>query len=208
MLNKKELIAIISTTLVLGIIISLLETWTIFFTALGLILAVILINILTKKIISFYLNSELEIKQWEFKKWGFKKHQHLRTPIPAGIFMPILIKFISVGILNWMACLTFEVKGKIYRAARRHGVYSFSEVTEREIAWIAGGAIIANLFFGLLGYILDYTLFARLNLVFAFYSLIPLSDLDGTKIFFGSKLLWAILATITTISVLIATLAI
>jgi Zn-dependent protease len=201
MLNKNELIAIGSVSLTLAIIISLLETWTIFFTVLGVVILVFLINIIAKKIVSFYLDSELEIKQWEFSRWGLKKHQHMKRPIPAGIFIPIIIKFVSVGILNWMACLTFEVKGKIYRAAKRQGVYSFSRITEREMGLIAGLAIIINLLFALLGYLIDYNLFARMNLAFAFYNLLPISNLDGSKIFFGSKIFWTVLMTITTLAV-------
>ncbi|MEA3414455.1 MAG: hypothetical protein U9Q99_02940 [Nanoarchaeota archaeon] len=207
MLNKNELITIASVTLVLGIITTISQKlvkwdWKIFLITTILVLIVFLINIIIKKIVSFYLDTELEIKQWEFSKWGIKKHQHLKKSIPAGIFIPIILKFLSIGFLNWMACLTFDVKGKIYRAAKRQGVYSFSKISEREISLIAGIAIIGNLLFALLGYIMDYNLFARLNLAFAFYNLIPISNLDGSKIFFGNKILWTVLATITVISTL------
>ncbi len=202
MLNKKEIIAIISATLVLGIIISLLQTWEIFFITTGLVLIVILINVTTKKITSFYLDTELEISLWEFIRYGYKKHQHFKKPIPAGILIPLAIKFLSVGLLNWMACITFEIKGKVYRAARRHGIYSFSEITEKEIAWIASAGIIANIIFALVGYLTGYLGFAKLNLGFAFYNLIPISNLDGAKILFSNRIIWITLAIITSIGVI------
>ncbi len=202
MLNQKEILAILSSTIVLGILISLIETWNIFFITTGLILIVILINIVAKKVTSFYLETETEISLWEFKKFWYKKNHKFSKPIPAGILIPLAIKFFSVGLITWMACLTFEVKGKIYKAAKRHGLYSFSGVTEEEIGWIATAGIIMNILFSILGYVLGYGQFAQLNILYAFFNLIPLSNLDGSKIFFGNKLVWTILAIIASMGVL------
>jgi Zn-dependent protease len=202
MLNQKEISAILISTLTLGIIVSLIETWNIFFVTTGLILITILLNIISKKVTSFYLDTETEISLWEFKKFGYKKHHKFTKPIPAGILIPLVVKFFTVGIINWMACLTFEVKGKIYKAAKRHGLYSFSEVTESEMGWIGAAGIITNIFFAFLGYIMGYPLFAKLNITYAFFNIIPISNLDGSKIFFGNKLLWIILAITTSMGVL------
>ncbi len=202
MLNQKEISAILISTLTLGIIISLIETWNIFFITTGLILIVILLNITAKKVTSFYLETETEISLWEFKKFWYKKHHKFPKPIPAGVLIPLAIKFFSVGLINWMACLTFEVKGKVYKAAKRHGLYSFSGVTESEMGWIGAAGIITNIFFAILGYIMGYGQFAQLNILYAFFNLFPLSNLDGSKIFFGNKLLWAILAIIASMGVL------
>jgi len=133
MLNKKELISVLSVSVVIAIIFSLVETWTIFGWVLISIFLAISINIIAKKIISYYLSIDIEIKLWEWKRWGYKKHQKFNSTFPFGILAPIIIKFLSVGLINWMACLTFDVKGKIYRAAKRYGIYSFSEVTEKEM---------------------------------------------------------------------------
>ncbi|HKL23224.1 MAG TPA: hypothetical protein VJ895_00565 [Candidatus Nanoarchaeia archaeon] len=202
MLNQKEISAILISTLTLGIVVSLIETWNLFFITAGLILIIILSNIVAKKVTSFYLDTETEISLWEFKKFWYKKHHKFQKPIPAGILIPLAVKFFSIGLVNWMACLTFEVKGKIYKAAKRHGLYSFSEVTESEMGWIGAAGIIVNIFFAVLGYIMGYPLFAKLNITYAFFNIIPISNLDGSKIFFGSKLLWSILAIITSMGVL------
>jgi Zn-dependent protease len=205
MLNKKELIAVLSVTLVLGIIFSLIETWEIFAITTSLIFAVILINNLAKKVVGFYLDTEVEISNWEWQRWGYKKHHHFRKSIPAGILFPLVIKFLSVGIINWMACLTFEVKGKVYRVAKRHGIYSFSEITEKEIGWIASGGIWANIFFAIIGYLIGgyvFLEFAKLNIFYAFFNLFPISDLDGSKIFFGNKINWSFLAIIVSMAVI------
>jgi len=49
-----------------------------------------------------------------------------------------------------------------------------------------------------------FNYFATLNLTFVFFNLIPLADLDGSKIFFGSKVLWTFLVTLTLLGILAA----
>ena len=117
-------------------------------------------------------------------------HQKLKSSFPAGFFLPLIIKFLSMGLINWMACLTFDVKGTIYRTARKWQLYQYAEVTEDEMAWIAFAGIMANIFLAIIGYMINAPLFAKLNLHFAFWSSIPLGELDGTKMFFGRKTLF------------------
>jgi len=199
MFKSKELFPIAIITLILAVIISLLQTWNYFFYILIAIFIIIIANILAKKIASYYLDSEIEIKLWDIKRFGFRPENRLKNAFPAGAFFPIILSAFSAGILNWMACLTFEVKPKIYRAAKRHGLYSFSEMTEYHLGLIAAAGILINLFLAIVGYFLGFPLFAKLNVYYALFNMIPISDLDGNKIFFGSLILWTFLATITLI---------
>lgn len=202
MFNRKEIIIILVTTLILGFSISLIETGNLFLYSLAAVLGVILINVLAKKVSSYYLDSEVEIKFWEIERYGFKPQQVLKKPFPAGIFLPLISKifFFSLGSFVWSASLAFDVKPKIYRAVKRHGLYSFSEMTELHEAWIAGTGIFANLLFALIGYFVGLDEFARINLYYAFFNMIPISELDGNKIFFGSFLAWSVLATVILIA--------
>ncbi len=206
MLTKKEIFTILTITLVLGIVIALLKLEfplipSKYLSTLGtsflIIFLVIMVNILTKKVIAFYLDSEIEIKMWEFRRWGLQPHQQLRKPFPAGIIIPLLIKFISIQMINWFACMTFEAKGKIYRAARRHGIYSHKEISEYETGWIAIGGIIANLIFAFLGFLIGQEEFGKINAQYAFFNMLPISNLDGSKIFFGVRKTWFALFIIT-----------
>ncbi|OIO41290.1 hypothetical protein AUJ61_00275 [Candidatus Pacearchaeota archaeon CG1_02_30_18] len=201
MLTKKEFFSIIIVTLLLGVIISLLESLNLFLVTFLIIFLIIFINIAAKKILAFYLDTDIETKIWEVKQFGYQKHLHFKENIQAGIFTPLIIKFLSVGLINWMACLTFEASGKTYRAARRHGIYSFSEVTEEEMGWIAGAGIIATLIFAVIGYVIGQETFAKLSIMYAFYNMLPLFDFDGAKIFFGNITFWSFLAIITLIGV-------
>jgi hypothetical protein len=64
------------------------------------------------------------------------------------------------------------------------------------MGWIATWGIITNLVLAIIGYSFGYELFAKLSIYYATWSIIPFSSLDGTKIFFSSRVLWTILFAI------------
>lgn len=204
MLNKKEIISIIVASLVLGFVFSLIETFSLFLWTTAMIFLVIIINLLAKKITAFHFDSEIELRLWEMKRYGIKKHKHFKHAFPAGAFFPIITTALSLGYIRWMAALVFDIKSKIYRAARRHGIYKFSEIPEFHIGLIAAAGIAANLLFAIIGYLINLPDFAKLNIYYAFFNTLPLSDLDGNKIFFANITLWAFLASVTLIGVLLA----
>ena len=206
MLNKKEIILILVITLIISLTVSFLKGVNFFLSSLIAVFFVILINILAKKVSSYYLESEIEIKLWEISRLGFKPQEHFKKPIPAGIFFPIIwrIIFFPLQSFVWMASLIFEVKAKVYRAARKHGLYTFSEMTENHIGLIAASGIVANIIFAILGYLIGFPEFSRINIYYAFFNLIPISNLDGNKIFFGSKILWIFLTVLVSIGLFLS----
>lgn len=221
MFTKKELLAILSITLVIGTVVSLsvesMDQWQSYFLiALGATAATIFVNVIAKKITAHYFDSEIEIETWQFKRFmfmtkktiaGHRPHQKMKHPFQAGFFMPLITKLLSFGLINWMACLTFQAKGTIYRTSRRFGQYQYIDITESEMAWISFIGIFANLIFATLAYMAGMTLFAKINLTYAFWNTIPISNLDGTKMFFGQKTLWGIAIVVTAIG-LVASIAI
>jgi Zn-dependent protease len=170
-----------------------------FLYALLAVFLVLFLNVSAKKLVSFYLDSEIEIKLWEITRYGFRAKDHFKKPVPAGAFFPILSKVFLFPFKNfvWMASLIFDVKPETYRAAKRHGLYSFSEITEKHMGIIAAAGISINLVSAIIGYILGFPNFAQINIYYAFFNMIPISNLDGNKIFFGSIVLWSFLAAIT-----------
>lgn len=201
MLKKKEMLAILISLLVLTISIAKIDSLkTVAYTALAIFL-VLIVNISAKKGLCYYLDSEIEIGIWKVRRYGFLPHQELKKPFPLGVVMPILVSLLSLGNLLWMAVLKFDLKPKIYRAAKRHGLYSFTEVTEYQTGLIASVGILANLILAVIGYFLGYPLFTSLNIWYAFFNILPISDLDGNKIFFGSLVLWSFIASIVVIAV-------
>jgi len=202
MFNKREIFSIIIVSIVLAFGITLVKEFNTFLLVLLGVFIVILINTLAKKITGFYLDSKVEVKIWEFKRYGFKSHQRLKNPLPAGLIIPLLSKiiFFPLNGFLWMASLVFDVNAKKYKAARRHGIYSFSEITEDQIGIIAAAGIIFNLIAALIFYLIGLPVFAKLNIWFVFFNMLPISDLDGNKIFFGKNIMWIILSIISLIS--------
>lgn len=201
MLNSREISSLVIIIFILAITISFLRSIGVFLYILLAVFLTIVINIFAKKIMSFYFDSQIEVKLWEIKRYGFHPGSYFKKAFPAGIFFPIIISAISFGNLFWMASLVFDVKPKIYRAAKRHGLYSYSEMTEEHIGLIAAAGVFANIVFAVIGYLMGFSEFARLNIYFAFFNILPLADLDGNKIFFGSLILWSFLATLILIGI-------
>lgn len=204
MFTKKEMLSIALISVVLGVVVSLVSSISAFFLAVLFVFIVLMINILTKKIVGYYLDTDIEIKIWEMQQFGPKKHMRARKPIAMGIFAPLIIKFISVGLINWMATMTFEASGKVYRSARRHGIYSFSEVSEEEIGWIAAAGIAANIIFAIVAYLIGQGELARISITYAFFNMIPLFNWDGAKVFFGSIPIWSTLAVISSLGIILS----
>lgn len=199
MLNIKEISSIIIIVLIITLSLGLFNNFSGFLYTLLAVLLIFIINILAKKITSFYLDSEIEIKMWEIKRYGFKPSKFFKRPFPSGILFPVIFSAITLGNFIWMASLVFDVKPKISRAAKRHGLYSYSEMAENHIGIIAAAGVIANLIFAVIGYLTGFLEFSRLCIFLAFFNMIPISDLDGNKIFFGSLVLWSFLAALVLI---------
>ncbi len=201
MINKNEIIVVLLITLILAFTISLVKSSEIFLYTLLSVFIIITANILAKKVASYHLDSEIEIKLWEIKRHGFKPRKYFKKVFQAGAFFPILIAAFSLGYLKWMACLVFDVKAKVHRAAKRHGLYTYSGMTEYHIGLIAASGILINLILAVSSYLIGFDEFSRLNIYYAFFNMLPLSDLDGNKIFFGSFILWSFLSAIVLIGI-------
>lgn len=221
MLKKKEISAIIIATLVLSFVVSIGQPFNLFLYSLSSIILILGINIAAKKITSYWVDSEIEVGLWEIKRAGLlhildinpfstsHPSTKFKRNFPAGAFIPILSKIILFPFngFAWMASLVFEVEPKKYRAAKRYETYAFSEMTEYHIGLIAAAGIAANLLFAIIGYLIGLPPemnFVQLSMWFALFNMIPLSDLDGNKIFFGSLIMWSFLAAIVLIGVLCA----
>jgi hypothetical protein len=208
MFNRKEIAWVLVMAIILAGSISFGEPFQRFSLVLLSVFLVLISNVVAKKISAYYLESEIEIKLWEVQRISFQPIAKFAKPLPAGIILPLVISILTIKRIYWMACLVFDVKPKVHRTAKRHGFYSFSEMTELHIGIIAASGVAVNLLLGILGYLIGFEEFARLNLYYAFYSILPISDLDGNKIFFGNLVMWSLLAVLTLVGLGYAFLAI
>ena len=95
-----------------------------------------------------------------------------------------------------MTFLTYETRALKHRAAKRFGYYSFTEVTDWDNGLIGATGIIALLVLSIVGYIMGYELLFKMAAFYALMNMLPISNLDGTQIFFGSRIIWSVLALI------------
>ncbi len=162
---------------------------------------IILVSVFAKKLMAYALDADVEHEIWNVSRYGIKKHQKLEKEIPGGIIFPIFLSIFSLGLIKFPAFLTYEAGALKRRAAKRFGVYSFTELTEWHNGLIGTAGIVAVLILGIIAYFLPFNLeyFSKLSAYYALSNLIPISKLDGSQIFFGSRVLWTALALITLI---------
>ena len=161
---------------------------------------ILAVSIISKKLMAFWLDADVEHEVWKFSRYGWKAHEHLKKEAPAGIIFPLILSLFSVGYLKFLALLTFETKASKYRSAKRHGFYSFAEMTDWHNGLIGASGIVGILAVAILAYFSPSTVYlSKLAIYYAFCNMLPISKLDGNQIFFGSRILYAILAVITLI---------
>ena len=172
----------------------------------GLIFAILIIgvHILSKKWAAGLLDCDVEHKIWGVYRYGFKAHHHFKKEIPAGIIVPLFMLFFSVvflwpmGILiKFMGILTYEARVLKRRAARRFGPYSYSELTEWHNGLIGAVGIVGLMFLAVIAYFVDQGYMSKMIAYYLFWNMLPISNLDGTQIFFGNRIVWVVLEVVT-----------
>lgn len=205
-MDIKEIAVILLAAVILGISFSfpLINLTTVAYSIIFM-LVIIAVNVIAKKLMAYAFDADANIKLWSIYQFGFPKASHFRKPIPM-IWLPLFLGFISRGFIKWFPILEFDIQPRVEKASRRYGLWRFSEMNDADIAKIAVAGIFANLIIAIIAYLiagsfssLNLEQFARWNIYFAFWSLIPISSLDGSKILFGSKGLWVTTLVITSI---------
>jgi len=186
MINLKEGIVLLTAALVLGYIIGFpsfsFATWII---SSLLALLILTFNTAGKKIAAYFYGSDAEISHWHITTYGFWTSMYFKKPFPMWIFAPLVLAFATLGYVKWLAITTFEAAPTVLRTRRK-----FANISEWDLALIAIAGIFANILLAFFGRIFGFNDFAMFNLWFALFNLIPISNLDGSKIFFGSRFLW------------------
>ena len=189
----KELSILIISSLVIALSLTYPgKSISILLTLFASIFLIFLVNILAKKLFAYHIETDIDLRLWSIKHFGLRKSEHFNNPLPM-LWLPILTSLLSFGRLVWMSIIEFDVTPRPERVSRRHGLYRYTEVTEWHIALIATAGIFANIVLGIIAYFAGFEQFTKLSFIFAFWNLIPVSRLDGSKIFFGSRNLWLFL---------------
>lgn len=199
--NGKEILTIFLAAIVLTLTVAFKNT-SILYAALISFLVILGVNVLVKKMVGYNFETAVKTKFWAWYQYGLRKDMHFKKPIPM-IWLPLILALFTKGFFLWLGILEFDVAAKTERVSRRHGLYRFTEVTEWHMALIVTWALIANLIFAVAGYIMGFELFAKLSIYFIAWSTIPITGLDGSKIFYASRALWTVVFTIAMLLLLL-----
>jgi hypothetical protein len=155
-----------------------------------------------KKLAAQALDADVEHEILMWSRFGLKPANHLKKEVPLGIILPLFLSLISLGWLKCMSILTYETIALKKRVVKRFGYYSFTEMTDFHNSLIGSAGIAAVLLLSFISYWLAgaVSFFDGLSAAaayYAFWNIIPFSKLDGSQIFFGSRVLWTTLALVT-----------
>ncbi len=194
------LIAIIILTAVGSFGFALNSDWNLVAKTFVFSAIIILVAVFSRKLIAYMLDSGVEHEVWSVYRYFWKPGWHFNKPVPAGIILPLFFSLFSLGTLKVATILTYETRALKYRAARRFGSYSFTEMTDWHNGIIGAAGILGVLILALISYFIPFTnleYLTKLAIFYAFWNMVPVSNSDGTQIFFGSRILWTVLAVIT-----------
>jgi len=164
-------------------------------------IVIFIFSIGAKKIMANFLQSDIETKIWHFQRWGWYERSYLKTPLPIGLLLPFFLIILTLGRVPWLATTQTEVIASKARVAKMRGIYRYSEMTDGDIAWITAAGTFACFFLAIIAYLVNLPDLSRYAVLFAAFNMIPLGNLDGTKIFFGSIILWFVLAAISLLGI-------
>lgn len=154
---------------------------------------ILTVYVAAKKFAAWYVECKEEIKILTFQRYGVYERSFLKTPIPMGLILPFALTILSLGWVKWFAVLESTVEGTTARAARRHDIYSYSELTEWHLAVVSGAGIFSMFLVAIFSYLLNFPELSRLSIYFAAFNMLPLGKLDGVRVFFGSRPMFTIL---------------
>jgi len=202
MLKKSELIQVIIAILLFEFIIFFPNNIDIRNILLILIPPIIILtNVITKRIAAPYYSIKIRHKIWEFQRFGFIEKSKLKKPFPIGLLFPIIISILTLGLIKMMVFLQFNYKNvPKTRILKKRGFHRFKEINESDLAFTAAWGFYSLLFIAIIGILIRAifnlnfgTSLALYSIAYGLWNIFPISNLDGTKLFFGSPLTWIIL---------------
>ena len=190
MFNKKEVLTIALAALVLGYALNFSTlTWLGWLSMAGLALIILLVHHFGQKITALFYDCSTESNLWTVRQFSFGKSSHFKFDFPMWVAFPVFLVILTLGAVKWFAVTTFEA---VPLPARIHRKYA--ELTDWDLALIAVGGLFFNALLAVIAQFAGWNAFALLNVYFIIFNLIPFSNLDGGKIFFGSVMLWVFCA--------------
>jgi hypothetical protein len=214
-MDSQELAQIIAAVLVLFGVLALpiiyYEKWAVIPEAIVTSIILVAVHVSAQKFAAYNLDLGVRHQIWTMRRFGWRPGQRFDFDVPAGILAPAFFSLYSVAFLSvanlwiyFLAILTYDARALKIRAARRFGNYSYVAMTEFHNALVGAAGIIAILLVAIISWSLGILYLGKIASYYAFFNMLPLSNLNGTQIFFGNRILFYILAVTVTIFAMIA----
>jgi len=201
--NKKEIFWIILSIIILGFIIEFSTAYTVNLKGFIYAAIIILTSVLIKNLAADYFYVNIEHKIWEFKQYWFTTRAHFKKPIPIGLILPFFTAFISIGTIKIMALLQFNGKPSKKRLLKKRGEVRKAEINESDFAFISAWASWSLILLAIIATLVKQPELAKYSIYYGFWNLLPISQLDGAKLFFGSFINWILLIIVYIISLVV-----
>jgi hypothetical protein len=194
MYTKKEVVWILVAIIILAfiIIIPSLDVFE-YFYALMIAAIIILINVFAKKLAGEYFSVDIEHKIWELSRFGYYEKSHFKKSYPFGLIIPFFFSIFSLGYVKVMCLLQFDAKPSKKRILRLRGTLRKKELNDSDLGFIVLWGEYALIFLAIITAMIKAPDIAKYAIFYGFWNLVPIGQLDGTKLFFGSVFNWIIL---------------
>ncbi|MEK6935769.1 MAG: hypothetical protein AABW67_03200 [Nanoarchaeota archaeon] len=202
--TKKECVWIIISILIMSFIIGFSEKPNLSPILLLYSSVIILTSVLTKKIASGFYNITIEHTIWSFRQWWWAKRDYFNKPVPIGLILPFFFSIMSLGLIKPFTFLQFDAKNNIKtRVLRKRGEDRRYEINETDLAYTSAWGLWALIALATIASFLKQPEITKYAIYYGIWNLIPVSQLDGTKIFFGSLFNWLLLLVAYVIGVIV-----
>ena len=206
MITKKEsgtiILAILFMSLIAVFNSNKIETERFVFF-LGISAITIGLSVFSKKIIAYNLDIKLEHSIWKFQRYWFTQASHLKTPLPMGLILPLMLLIFSSGFFKLLTFLQFDAEALPSKAAKKYGRRRFSTLMEWDESLIIfwSTIIIFLIAFTAKSFGGEFLLtLSKFMFYYAAWNLIPFSKLDGMKLLMGSRHLYEFTLVITALA--------
>jgi hypothetical protein len=199
---RSIILAIILSSILLMFNYNILE-FNIFYVIIPAI--IICLFVLVEKITANYIDTSIEIKSWEMSRWWYTTWAELKKPIPVGIVFPLLLGFLSGGMIKMLTLLQFHATALPSKSSKRYGARRISGIMEWDDALIGFYGLLILLALAIISSFMYSSIFpfselAKYSFYYVLWNLIPISSLAGSKLFYGSYPLYIFTLILTALT--------
>jgi membrane-associated protease RseP (regulator of RpoE activity) len=174
---------------------------------------IIILSTAVKKISAYHYAIKIEHHDWKLTQWWWYTRAHFQIPFPLGLIIPFFFAVFTIGYLKPFSFLQFNAENiEEVRILKKHGPRGSRRkefINESDLGYTAATGFYVLFFLAIIGIVLKpyfpsfgYGL-AKYSVYYALWNLLPVSQLDGAKVFFGTTLLWSFILLVFLILLMI-----